>query len=125
MAIRYGKRELEKTFDFRFTYNEFLSDVTITFPVPVGRFKNHLKVIAHNGKGIELAKPGLGGSFNLSYSYCGHFETRKATFKPLHKWAIAKYGKLPTTERDKAYAALVASAVLIARNILKREDKIH
>ena len=115
----YTKAELKSKFNFDWYAFPNRAEVEIRVPEWTSRHTTRLRLSESQGR-VSVALPGLGGTFNLSYSYIGNLHLHGDGPAAIRRWiddnhggSQARFGQHPT------YEAMVVDAVWIGLKMLR------
>jgi len=118
LVRRYGKRELEKL-DVRFLPLLHLSTVECSWTIrAAGSIVRERIRVTRTGERFNVALPGRGGTFSLSYSYIGEFPVHGTGWKTIKAWLETPGSCGARISGNEHMNALVASIIDNARKML-------
>ena len=122
--MKYTKGELEKL-GFKFVDRGTLG-IDIIIPAWRGQYNHTLRVYVNNLHGVDyltIARPGLGGTFNLSYDYIAHFPIKGSGQSRIVKSMKESQTAFHTFYHEsEKYADYVARAIELVKFDLVHRD---
>ena len=120
--MQYTEKELKQN-RFHFCHSDF-NEITIEFPEWTGRCRNRIRVWITNSK-LKTARPGLGGTFKLSYDYGPSFPVKGTGFAKVKNAMLNSHGGWigQFYKTDERYGNMVASAIVTAKKMIEKEIK--
>ncbi|HUX76667.1 MAG TPA: hypothetical protein VMY40_08525 [Anaerolineae bacterium] len=114
----YTKAELKSKFNFDWYAFPNRSEVEIRVPEWTSRYTTRLRLSESQGR-VSVALPGLGGTFNLSYSYCGQLLLHGDGPVAIREWIDGSRGQARRFRQHPTYEAMVVDAVWIGLKMLR------